>query len=124
MTDGHLFNNISLGGRVGNNPGQFRLYLGGVAWKKQGGGKTIEVDKADIVYVTWMKIPRSYQLSVGTKEGIQYVFKGFREQFCRTVIVTVETARVCCRDHSNKMHDYLHQEANRSNGMKVQLTAC
>ncbi|VAH15232.1 unnamed protein product [Triticum turgidum subsp. durum] len=80
MTDGHLFNNISLGGRVGNNPGQFRLYSGGLAWKKLGGGKTIEVDKADIISVTWMKIPRSYQLSVGTKEGIRYVFKGFREQ--------------------------------------------
>uniref|UniRef100_A0A452Y5A2 FACT complex subunit SSRP1 n=1 Tax=Aegilops tauschii subsp. strangulata TaxID=200361 RepID=A0A452Y5A2_AEGTS len=62
------------------NPGQFRLYSGGLAWKKQGGGKTIEVDKADIISVTWMKIPRSYQLSVGTKEGIRYVFKGFREQ--------------------------------------------
>ncbi|VAH15234.1 unnamed protein product [Triticum turgidum subsp. durum] len=67
MTDGHLFNNISLGGRVGNNPGQFRLYSGGLAWKKLGGGKTIEVDKADIISVTWMK-------------GIRYVFKGFREQ--------------------------------------------
>ncbi|KAI4973762.1 hypothetical protein ZWY2020_041543 [Hordeum vulgare] len=95
MTDGHLFNNISLGGRVSNNPGQFRLYSGGLAWKKQGGGKTIEVDKADIVSVTWMEIPRSYQLSVGTKEGIRYVFKGFREQ-----------------------------GANRSNGVEVQLTAC
>ncbi|KAK1693625.1 hypothetical protein QYE76_010322 [Lolium multiflorum] len=80
MTDGHLFSNISLGGRVGNNPGQFRLHSGGVAWKKQGGGKTIDVDKADIISMTWMKIPRSYQLSVGTKEGIRYMFKGFREQ--------------------------------------------
>ncbi|KQK07178.1 hypothetical protein BRADI_2g33580v3 [Brachypodium distachyon] len=80
MTDGHLFNNISLGGRVGNNPGQFKLHSGGLAWKKQGGGKTIEVDKADIISMTWMKIPRSYQLSVGTKEGIRYMFKGFREQ--------------------------------------------
>ncbi|PAN17576.1 hypothetical protein PAHAL_3G141600 [Panicum hallii] len=80
MTDGHHFNNISLGGRGGGNPGQFKLYSGGLAWKKQGGGKIIEVDKADITSVTWMRIPKSYQLSVGTREGLSYRFFGFREQ--------------------------------------------
>ncbi|CAM0957467.1 unnamed protein product [Alopecurus aequalis] len=85
--DGHLFSNISLGGRVGDNPGQFMALGfiwgggGGVGWKNQGGGKTIDVDKADIITMTWMKIPRSYQLSVGTKEGIGYMFKGFKENF-------------------------------------------
>ncbi|TVT99205.1 hypothetical protein EJB05_33166 [Eragrostis curvula] len=80
MTDGHHFNSISLGGRGGGNPGQFKLSSGGLAWKKQGGGKIIEVDKSDITSVTWMKIPRSYQLGVGTKEGLFYRFFGFREQ--------------------------------------------
>ncbi|GJM94803.1 hypothetical protein PR202_ga11482 [Eleusine coracana subsp. coracana] len=80
MTDGHHFNNISLGGRGGGNPGQFKLSSGGLAWKKQGGGKIIEVDKDDITTVKWMKIPRSYQLGVGTKEGLFYRFFGFREQ--------------------------------------------
>ncbi|BAF16734.1 fACT complex subunit SSRP1-B [Oryza sativa Japonica Group] len=80
MTDGHHFNNISLGGRGGNNPGQFKLYSGGLAWKRQGGGKTIEVEKSDITSVTWMAIPRSYQLGVSTKEGLFYRFFGFREQ--------------------------------------------
>ncbi|KAL6608323.1 hypothetical protein ACP70R_041386 [Stipagrostis hirtigluma subsp. patula] len=80
MTDGHHFSNISLGGRGGGNPGQFKLYSGGLAWKKQGGGKIIEVDKSDITSVTWMKIPRSYQLTVGTKDGLSYRFFGFREQ--------------------------------------------
>ncbi|CAM0957468.1 unnamed protein product [Alopecurus aequalis] len=88
--DGHLFSNISLGGRVGDVSAPlprkpwsvygFRLHLGGVGWKNQGGGKTIDVDKADIITMTWMKIPRSYQLSVGTKEGIRYMFKGFKER--------------------------------------------
>ncbi|GJN35854.1 hypothetical protein PR202_gb24666 [Eleusine coracana subsp. coracana] len=101
--DGHHFNNISLGGRGGGvsslspldrlssrffsasrgrrlNPGQFKLSSGGLAWKKQGGGKIIEVDKDDITTVKWMKIPRSYQLGVGTKEGLFYRFFGFREQ--------------------------------------------
>ncbi|XP_062230942.1 FACT complex subunit SSRP1-B-like isoform X1 [Phragmites australis] len=80
MTDVHHFNNISLGGRGIGYPGQFKLYSGGLAWKKHGGGKIIEVDKADITSVTWMKIPRSYQLDVGTKEGLFYRFFGFREQ--------------------------------------------
>ncbi|CAN6336474.1 unnamed protein product [Urochloa humidicola] len=80
MTDGHNFNNISLGGRGGFNPGQFKLYSEGLAWKKQGGGKTIKVDKADITSVAWMRIPKSYQLSVGTKEGLFYRFFGFHQQ--------------------------------------------
>ncbi|AQK84463.1 FACT complex subunit SSRP1-B [Zea mays] len=80
MADAHHFNNISLGGRGGGHPGQFKLYSGGLAWKKQGGGKIIEVDKGDITNVAWMRIPKSYQLSVGTKEGLCYRFFGFREQ--------------------------------------------
>ncbi|XP_006655061.1 FACT complex subunit SSRP1-B [Oryza brachyantha] len=90
MTDGHHFNNISLGGRGGNNPGQFKLYSGGLAWKRQGGGKTIEVDKSDITSVTWMSIPRSYQLSVSTKEGLFYRFFGFREQDISSLINFIE----------------------------------
>ncbi|XP_015879450.1 FACT complex subunit SSRP1 [Ziziphus jujuba] len=80
MTDGHLFNNISLGGRGGTNPGQLKIFSGGILWKKQGGGKAIEVDKADIVGVTWMKVPRTNQLGVRTKDGLYYKFTGFRDQ--------------------------------------------
>nr|CAB3460427.1 unnamed protein product [Digitaria exilis] len=64
----------------GQHPGQFKLYSGGLAWKKQGGGKIIEVDKADITSITWMRIPKAYQLNVGTKEGLFYRFFGFRQQ--------------------------------------------
>lgn len=49
-------------------------------WKKQGGGKAIEVDKADIVGVTWMKVPRTNQLGVRIKDGLYYKFTGFRDQ--------------------------------------------
>ncbi|KAH0690361.1 hypothetical protein KY290_018602 [Solanum tuberosum] len=62
MTDGHQFNNISLGGRGGTNTGQLKVQSGGILWKKQGGGKAVEVDKEDIVGLTWMKVPRSNQL--------------------------------------------------------------
>ncbi|AES99589.1 putative chromatin remodeling & transcriptional activation HMG family [Medicago truncatula] len=80
MTDGHLFNNITLGGRGGTNPGQIKIYSGGILWKRQGGGKSIEVDKSDIVSVTWMKVPKSNQLGVQIKDGLFYKFTGFRDQ--------------------------------------------
>ncbi|KAM7267672.1 hypothetical protein ACFE04_009838 [Oxalis oulophora] len=80
MSDGHQFNNISLGGRGGTNPGQLKISSGGILWKKQGGGKAIEFDKSDIVGVTWMKIPRTNQLGVRLKDGLYYKFTGFRDQ--------------------------------------------
>ncbi|GLT35391.1 hypothetical protein SLA2020_098490 [Shorea laevis] len=80
MTDGHLFNNISLGGRGGTNPGQLKIYVGGILWKKQGGGKAVEVDKSDIIGVTWMKVPRTNQLGFRIKDGLYYKFTGFRDQ--------------------------------------------
>ncbi|KAF8390255.1 hypothetical protein HHK36_024780 [Tetracentron sinense] len=80
MADSHLFNNILLGGRGGTNPGQLRVHSRGIVWKKLGGGKAVEVDKADIVGVTWMKVPRSYQLGVRIKDGLFYKFTGFRDQ--------------------------------------------
>lgn len=62
------------------NPGQIKIFSGGIAWKRQGGGKSIEVDKADIMGVTWMKVPRSNQLGVQIKDGLFYKFTGFRDQ--------------------------------------------
>ncbi|KAJ9563293.1 hypothetical protein OSB04_008453 [Centaurea solstitialis] len=80
MTDGHVFNNIALGGRGGTNPGQLKVHAGGILWKKQGGGKAVEVDKSDIMGLTWMKIPRTNRLAVETKDGLNYRFTGFRDQ--------------------------------------------
>ncbi|KAK7293289.1 hypothetical protein RJT34_16152 [Clitoria ternatea] len=98
MADGNLFNNITLGGRGGTNPGQMKIHSGGILWKRQGGGKLIEVDKADIMGVTWMKVPRTNQLGVQIKDGLYYKFTGFRDQdvasltnfFQNTCGITVE----------------------------------
>ncbi|CAK9154956.1 unnamed protein product [Ilex paraguariensis] len=79
MADGHLFNNISLGGG-GTNPGQLRVHSGGILWKKLGGGKGMEVGKSDVVSLTWMKVPRTNQLGVRIKDGLYYKFAGFRDQ--------------------------------------------
>lgn len=62
------------------NPGQLRVHTGGILWKKQGGGKAVEVDKFDVVGLTWMKVPRSNQLGVRIKDGLFYKFTGFRDQ--------------------------------------------
>lgn len=62
------------------NPGQIKIYSGGILWKRQGGGKSIDVDKSDIMGVTWMKVPRTNQLGVEIKDGLYYKFTGFRDQ--------------------------------------------
>ncbi|KAF2553152.1 hypothetical protein F2Q68_00036557 [Brassica cretica] len=80
MADGHSFNNISLSGRGGTNPGLLKINSGGIQWKKQGGGKAVEVDESDIVGLSWMKVPRTNQLGVKTKDGLYYKFIGFRDQ--------------------------------------------
>ncbi|KAI4347620.1 hypothetical protein L6164_008418 [Bauhinia variegata] len=62
-----------------------KMYSGGILWKRQGGGKAIEVDKADIMGVTWMKVPRTNQLGVWIKDGLYYKFTGFRDQDLATL---------------------------------------
>ncbi|KAG7559130.1 High mobility group box domain superfamily [Arabidopsis thaliana x Arabidopsis arenosa] len=80
MTDSHSFNSISLSGRGGTNPGLLKINSGGIQWKKQGGGKAVEVDRSDIVSVSWTKVTKSNRLGVKTKDGLYYKFVGFRDQ--------------------------------------------
>lgn len=75
-----FFNCMCLVMRWLQKPGQLRVHSGGISWKKQGGGKVVEIEKADISRMTWMKVPRSYQLGVRIKDGLFYKFIGFREQ--------------------------------------------
>ncbi|GJS94568.1 AP2-associated protein kinase 1 isoform X1 [Tanacetum coccineum] len=56
---------------------QLKVHSGGVLWKKQGGGKAVEVDKSDISALTWMKVPRTNQLCIRTKDGLKYKFTGY-----------------------------------------------
>ena len=60
--------------------GQMRVHSGGVLWKKLDGGKAVEVDKTNIAGLFWMKVQRSNQLGVRSKEGLYYKFTGFRDQ--------------------------------------------
>ncbi|XP_026424225.1 FACT complex subunit SSRP1-like [Papaver somniferum] len=92
MTDGKEYNNILLGGRGGTKSGQLRVNPGGIAWKKQGGGKLIEFHKSDIVGLTWMKIPRTYQLGIRSKDGAFYKFTGFRDQDVSNLTTYIQTS--------------------------------
>ncbi|KAL7238431.1 hypothetical protein ACSBR2_004518 [Camellia fascicularis] len=76
---------ISLGGHGGTNQGQIRIHSGGILWKKSGGGKAVEFDKDDIVGLSWMKVPRTNQLGVRSKDGLYYKFTGFRDQDVATL---------------------------------------
>eukprot|EP01018_Ginkgo_biloba_P011099 Gb_14151 [translate_table: standard] len=80
MADGHQFSNILLVGRGGTNAGQLRIHSGGIVWRKQGGGKVVEVAKADVLSLSWTRVPRGYQLGVKLKAGLNVKFTGFREQ--------------------------------------------
>lgn len=42
----------------------------------------MEVDRSDIVSVSWTKVTKSNQLGVKTKDGLYYKFVGFRDQVC------------------------------------------
>ncbi|RWR73504.1 Structure-specific recognition protein [Cinnamomum micranthum f. kanehirae] len=92
MADGHFFNNILLGGRGGTNPGQLRVHSGGIIWKKLGGGKVVEIEKKDIAGVTWMKVPRTFQLGFRIKDGLFYKFTGFREQDVNNLISYIQNS--------------------------------
>lgn len=53
----------------------------------------MELDKAEIASLTWMKVPRTNQLGVLTKDGLKYKFTGFRDQvsylpFLSVIIIT------------------------------------
>eukprot|EP00270_Netrium_digitus_P014912 TRINITY_DN5150_c0_g1_i6.p1 TRINITY_DN5150_c0_g1~~TRINITY_DN5150_c0_g1_i6.p1 ORF type:complete len:701 (+),score=261.43 TRINITY_DN5150_c0_g1_i6:184-2286(+) len=76
----HQFQNILLGGRGGSNPGQLKVHPEGFLWRKTGGGKMVEVAKADVDSLSWTKLPHAYQLAIRLKAGTKVKFNGFREQ--------------------------------------------
>eukprot|EP00250_Pteridium_aquilinum_P013650 c21482_g1_i1 orf=159-1715(+) len=81
----HQFGNIMLGGRGGTNSGQLKIYSGGFLWRKAGGGKVVEVSKADVSSLSWTRVPRGYQLGVRLKAGSNVKFNGFKEQDVSTL---------------------------------------
>ena len=48
-------------------------------WKRPG-GKVVDVAKPDIQQVTWLRVPKGYQLALRLAGGSKVKFAGFREQ--------------------------------------------
>ncbi|CAI5964383.1 unnamed protein product, partial [Closterium sp. NIES-64] len=63
--------------RPAQTPGQLRVHTGGLAWRKLGGGKQVDVQRTDMAGVVWMRVPRGYQLCVRLKAGGKVKFNGF-----------------------------------------------
>lgn len=65
-------------------PGQLRVHPEGFVWRKLGGGKTVELSKADVSTLTWVKLPTGFQLSVRHRTGNKTKFLGFRPDVSAT----------------------------------------
>lgn len=75
-----LFGNISLGTRGGANQGSLKVTATGLAWKRSGGGKSVEVAADDIAGLEWSRVSRGYMLSVRRVDGGPSLqFLGFRD---------------------------------------------
>ncbi|KAG9449128.1 hypothetical protein H6P81_009093 [Aristolochia fimbriata] len=95
MADGHVFNNILLGGRGGTNTGQLTVHSSGIRWKKVGGqgeSRVLNLEKSNILAVSWMKIPRTFEVSVKAKDGLYYKFTGFREQEVNNLVNFIQSS--------------------------------
>ena len=60
-------------------PGQLKIHPAGLVWKRPG-GKVVDVAKPDIQQVTWLRVPKGYQLALRLAGGSKVKFAGFREQ--------------------------------------------
>uniref|UniRef100_A0A7S0WQ82 FACT complex subunit SSRP1 n=1 Tax=Chlamydomonas leiostraca TaxID=1034604 RepID=A0A7S0WQ82_9CHLO len=76
----HSFGSIFLGQRGGVSQGALRINGSGFAWKRNSGGKAIEIKKDDIENLYWTKATRGCQLGVQVRDGITMNFIGFREK--------------------------------------------
>lgn len=54
------------------------MHPDGFVWRKLGGGKTVELSKADVTTLAWVKLPTGFQLTVRHKTGNKTKFLGFR----------------------------------------------
>lgn len=76
----YQFGNVVLGTRSGTSEGQLWLTSKGLFWKKLGGGRSLDISKADLESLTWSKAPKGGQLAVGRKSGPLLQLHGFREK--------------------------------------------
>ena len=76
----HQFGGIFLASTGASPAGTFKLEGSGFTWKKQGGGKTLQVANDDVKEITWARSGRENVLTVKKGDGSQLAFLGFRER--------------------------------------------
>ena len=78
------------------NLGLLKVFSGGILWKKLGGGKAVEADKADIMGVTWMKAQLQGQINLvfGSKTGYTISLPGFETRIISSLPLSLSTILV------------------------------
>ena len=76
----HQFGSICLASTGSAPQGTFKLETKGFTWRKQGGGKTIQVSSTEIRDAFWSRSGREFILTVKKNDGSQISFVGFRER--------------------------------------------
>ncbi|KAK9825879.1 hypothetical protein WJX81_000254 [Elliptochloris bilobata] len=74
------FGNVLLGQRGGTSQGRLKITPSGLTWRRDGGGKTVEVPQSDIQGLYWSKTAQGCQLSVQRNQERLVQLTGFREK--------------------------------------------
>lgn len=75
----HHFAKVTLGTRSGTNTGTLKVNKSGLVWKKDGGGRTVEVPAGEITGFQWVILPKTCMLLTKRKEASALSFIGLRE---------------------------------------------
>ena len=80
-----ILTGVALGTRAGGQEGSLSLSMKGLVFKKAGGGRTVEVPKADIDHLMWSEAPRLDRMSSGTKMSVLRVIRKDRNGSCNFI---------------------------------------
>ena len=80
-----ILTGVALGTRAGSQEGSLALSSKGFVFKKAGGGRTVEIPKADIDQLMWSEAPRVDTASSGTKISLLRVIRKEKNGSCNFV---------------------------------------
>ncbi len=80
-----ILTGVALGTRAGSQEGSLALSSKGFVFKKAGGGRTVDIPKADILQLVWSEAPRVDNASSGTKISVLRVIRKEKNGCCNFV---------------------------------------
>ena len=80
-----ILTGVALGTRAGSQEGSLALSSKGFVFKKAGGGRTVDIPKADILQLVWSEAPRVDTASSGTKISVLRVIRKEKNGCCNFV---------------------------------------